>query len=85
MPAYKLITPSVVADRLRLQGSLAKQGLRHLESKGLIKLVVKHARQLIYTRAIATADEAVVEKKKVVGGSVGKKGKKVEEEEEADE
>jgi small subunit ribosomal protein S25e len=82
VPAYKLITPSVVADRLRLNGSLAKQGLRHLETKGLIKLVVKHSRQLIYTRAIAAAEPEAGEKKAAGGGGSKKKAAKKEEVEE---
>lgn len=85
VPAYKLITPSVVADRLRLSGSLAKQGLRHLESKGLIKLVVKHSRQLIYTRAIVAADAEATDKKKAGGGGSKKAAKAVEVEAEDDE
>lgn len=63
-----------------------KKGLRHLESKGLIKLVTKHARQLIYTRAIVAQEEAT-DKKEKKGGGGSKKEKKVEaaEEEEGDE
>ncbi|KAL3885812.1 hypothetical protein ACJMK2_025848 [Sinanodonta woodiana] len=51
VPSYKLITPSVVSERLKVRGSLAKQALRELHAKGLIKLVSKHHSQLIYTRA----------------------------------
>ncbi|BFZ25745.1 hypothetical protein BsWGS_28784 [Bradybaena similaris] len=51
VPSYKLITPSVVSERLKVRGSLAKQALRELDSKGLIRLVSKHNSQLIYTRA----------------------------------
>ncbi|KAL5020031.1 hypothetical protein ScPMuIL_002923 [Solemya velum] len=51
VPSYKLITPSVVSERLKIRGSLAKVGLRELHTKGLIKLVSKHHSQLIYTRA----------------------------------
>lgn len=60
------------------------KGLRHLESKGLIKLVVKHARQLIYTRAIVASDEAATDKKEKKGAP-SKKEKKVESDEEGDE
>jgi small subunit ribosomal protein S25e len=70
-----LITPSVVSERLKVRGSLAKKALRELCTKGkkckiseqsvietnvvfffyssfpgLIKLVVQHRSQAIYTR-----------------------------------
>merc|ERR1711874_245194 len=51
VPSYKLITPSVVSERLKVRGSLAKQALRELHTKGLIRLVSKHSSQMIYTRA----------------------------------
>ncbi|KAK2149051.1 hypothetical protein LSH36_470g00026, partial [Paralvinella palmiformis] len=50
VPSYKLITPSVVSERLKIRGSLARAGLQELLSKGLIKLVEKHHAQVIYTR-----------------------------------
>ncbi|KNE63794.1 40S ribosomal protein S25 [Allomyces macrogynus ATCC 38327] len=56
VPTYRLITPSVVVDRMRISGSLARVALRELESKGLIKLVTAHASQLIYTRATITTE-----------------------------
>merc|ERR1712150_176994 len=57
VPSYKLITPSVVSERLKVRGSLAKAGLRELHSKGLIRLVSKHSSQIIYTRATKGDDE----------------------------
>ncbi|GAB1598968.1 40S ribosomal protein S25-like [Argonauta hians] len=51
VPSYKLITPSVVSERLKIRGSLAKIALRELERLGDIKLVSKHHSQIIYTRA----------------------------------
>ncbi|EGW10567.1 40S ribosomal protein S25 [Cricetulus griseus] len=33
---YKLITPAVVSERLKIQGSLARAALQELLSKGLI-------------------------------------------------
>lgn len=53
VPKYKLITPSVVSERMKVRASLAKRVLRELHSKGLVKLVAKHGSQLIYTRATA--------------------------------
>ncbi|KAI8917779.1 S25 ribosomal protein [Powellomyces hirtus] len=55
-PTYKLITPSVLVDRLRINGSLARVAIRELESKGLIRLVSSHNSQLIYTRATKAED-----------------------------
>jgi len=64
VPTYKLITPSVLVDRLRINGSLARQALKELENKQLIKLISSHGSQLIYTRA-TKADEAAAEEVKV--------------------
>ncbi|TPX54146.1 hypothetical protein PhCBS80983_g06030 [Powellomyces hirtus] len=55
-PTYKLITPSVLVDRLRINGSLARVAIRELESRGLIRLVSSHNSQLIYTRATKAED-----------------------------
>ena len=51
VPSYKLITPAVVSERLKIRASLARKALEELESKGLIKEVLKHHAQKIYTRA----------------------------------
>ncbi|CAH3186729.1 unnamed protein product, partial [Porites evermanni] len=51
VPSYRLITPSVVSERLKIRGSLARRGLEELLSKGLIREVSRHHSQLIYTRA----------------------------------
>merc|ERR1712142_329575 len=56
VPNYKLITPAVVSERLKIRGSLARRALIELQSKGLIKEVVKHSSQVIYTRATAVAE-----------------------------
>ena len=56
VPNYKLITPAVVSERLKIRGSLARAALQELLSKGLIKLVSKHRAQVISTRN--TKDEA---------------------------
>nr|ACD65150.1 putative 40S ribosomal protein RPS25 [Phoronis muelleri] len=50
VPSYKLITPSVVSERLKVKGSLARAALEELLSKGLTKRIVKHRSQIIYTR-----------------------------------
>ena len=40
VPAYKLITPAVVSERLKIRASLARKALEELEAKGLIKQVL---------------------------------------------
>jgi len=62
VPSYKLITPSVVSERLKIRGSLARFALKELESQGLIKRVVTHHAQIIYTRN-SKAGETVEEPK----------------------
>merc|ERR1712226_1295259 len=52
VPTYKLITPSIVSERLKVRGSLARKALIELMEKGLIKQVVAHSSQIIYTRMI---------------------------------
>lgn len=81
MPQYKLITPAIICERFKVRGSLARALLRELVKKNLIRPVVKHSRQEIYTRATKedapgeqdAGKEAVQEKK---GGGGVKKGSK---------
>merc|ERR1719187_1314983 len=51
VPSYKLITPSVVSERLKVRASLARAALKDLLRQGLIKQVDSHHAQHIYTRA----------------------------------
>lgn len=53
VPTYKLVTVGVLIDRLRVNGSVARQALKDLEAKGLIKKVSHHHALPIYTRATA--------------------------------
>merc|ERR1712095_157348 len=83
VPTYKLITPSIVSERLKVRGSLARRALGELEGKGLIKLVSAHRSQIIYTRVTKDDEDepeggVVVEKPKKGGGGKGKKQKKEE-------
>merc|ERR1712208_20059 len=82
VPTYKLITPSIVSERLKVRGSLARRALIELMEKGLIKQVVAHSSQMIYTRMIGDKDEddkeaegGVVVEKKVEKKGKGKKDK----------
>merc|ERR1739844_371936 len=71
VPTYKLITPSIVSERLKVRGSLARRALLELTEKGLIKQVVAHRSRFIYTRVTKDNEDeepaeggVVVEKKK---------------------
>lgn len=51
VPTYKYVSVSVLVDRLKIGGSLARVALKQLEADGIITPVVKHSKQLVYTRA----------------------------------
>ncbi|ORY90074.1 ribosomal protein S25 [Leucosporidium creatinivorum] len=57
VPTFKLISQSILIDRMKINGSLARVAIKHLEREGLIKPVVHHTAQLVYTRAIAADAE----------------------------
>ena len=57
VPTYKLLTTSVLVDRLKISGSLARESIKELEKQGLIKPVLVHGAQIIYTRAIKEEEE----------------------------
>jgi small subunit ribosomal protein S25e len=61
VPKLKLITVSVVSERLKIGGSLARAALKELLDKGLIRVLSYHAKQAIYTRA-TNVDEAKLSK-----------------------
>ena len=46
VPTFKMITPSVLIDRLKINGSLARLAIRHFEREGQIKPVIHHNGQL---------------------------------------
>ncbi|CTQ40825.1 small subunit ribosomal protein S25e [Babesia microti strain RI] len=51
IPKSKLITPSVICERLKVNASLARLAIKELYSKKLIKPVCRnHHAQLIYTK-----------------------------------
>ncbi|EEE69148.1 hypothetical protein OsJ_28274 [Oryza sativa Japonica Group] len=54
VPKYKQITPSVLSERLRINGSLARRAINDLMTRGLIRMVSVHSSQQIYTRATNT-------------------------------
>merc|ERR1711990_834366 len=61
VPSYKLITPPVVSERLKVRGSLARSALVELEGKGLIRKVAAHHAQFIYTRNVKPDEEETTE------------------------
>merc|ERR1712078_16542 len=54
VPKFKLITPSVISERMRVNGSLARRTIKDLMAKGLIRQVSSNSSQAIYTRATNT-------------------------------
>jgi small subunit ribosomal protein S25e len=48
-PTWRLISQSILIERLKVNGSLARVAIRHLEKEGLIKRIVHHSGQLIYS------------------------------------
>ncbi|KOO35795.1 40s ribosomal protein s25-1 [Chrysochromulina tobinii] len=51
VPKQRLITPSIISEKLKVNGSLARKAIRELFAKGLIKDILIHKQQSIYTRA----------------------------------
>ncbi|ELU41666.1 ribosomal s25 domain-containing protein [Rhizoctonia solani AG-1 IA] len=54
VPTFKFISQSILIERLKIGGSLARVAIRHLAKEGQIKKIVHHNGQLIYTRATAS-------------------------------
>ncbi|EIW82176.1 ribosomal protein S25 [Coniophora puteana RWD-64-598 SS2] len=55
-PTWRLISQSILIERLKINGSLARVAIRHLERENLIKRIVHHSGQLVYTRVTAATD-----------------------------
>ena len=49
VPSFKFISQSILIERLKINGSLARIAIRHLEKDGQIKRIVHHSQQLIYS------------------------------------
>jgi small subunit ribosomal protein S25e len=49
VPGFKFISQSILIERLKVNGSLARVAIRHLEKEGHIKRIVHHSAQLIYS------------------------------------
>merc|ERR1711903_174577 len=48
--SWKLVTPSVLSERLKINGSLARRAIKELLNAGSLRLIDKHSSQQIYTR-----------------------------------
>mmetsp|Transcript_21481 Transcript_21481/g.29541 ORF Transcript_21481/g.29541 Transcript_21481/m.29541 type:complete len:109 (-) Transcript_21481:102-428(-) len=53
VPKMKLITPSALVERLKINGSLARAACKLLAEEGKISAVETHHKQKIYTRVTA--------------------------------
>eukprot|EP01064_Diplonema_japonicum_P003930 TRINITY_DN125_c0_g1_i1.p2 TRINITY_DN125_c0_g1~~TRINITY_DN125_c0_g1_i1.p2 ORF type:complete len:112 (+),score=47.46 TRINITY_DN125_c0_g1_i1:44-379(+) len=56
VPKYKVITVSVISDRLKVNGSLARVALSHLVAKGMIKEVSFSSKIRVYTNTIVAEE-----------------------------
>ena len=50
VPKMKVVTPSALVERLKINGSLARAACKFLESEGKITAIETHNKQRIYTR-----------------------------------
>jgi small subunit ribosomal protein S25e len=48
----KLITPSALVERLKINASLARAAIKVMAEEGKIVAVVSHHSQMIYTRVV---------------------------------
>ncbi|CBZ30181.1 ribosomal protein S25 [Leishmania mexicana MHOM/GT/2001/U1103] len=55
VPKYKLITPSIISDRLKIAVSIAASGLKQLCREKLIRLVSCSSKTRVYTRIVQAA------------------------------
>ena len=51
VPKMKMITAATMSERLKINLSLARAAIKHMEKKGEIRPILKSSKQLIYTRA----------------------------------
>ena len=59
VPKMKLVTPYTICERLRINASLARRGIRELYSKGLIRpLGETHHSHYVFTKPAAASASA---------------------------
>ncbi len=49
VPSYKMISQSILIERMKINGSVARKAMRTLEAEGSIKRVVHHHGQWVYS------------------------------------
>jgi small subunit ribosomal protein S25e len=54
VPSFRLVTVATLVDRMKINGSLARQCIKDLEEKGIIKPVVQHSKMKIYSTSSPT-------------------------------
>ncbi|KAJ6409769.1 hypothetical protein OIU84_009294 [Salix udensis] len=68
-PKYKLITPSVLSDRMRISGSLARKAIRELMARGSIRMVASLVSEVRWV-SIKTQTEAAPSGKHFFGANL---------------
>lgn len=58
--SYRLVTVATLVDRLKINGSLARQCIADLEEKGIIKPVVTHSKMKIYSMRLPMNEPRLV-------------------------
>lgn len=59
IPKSKLITPAIISERIKVNGSLARQAIRVLEEQGqIVRVGDASSKLMIYTRKVATTAAA---------------------------
>ncbi|KIO21443.1 hypothetical protein M407DRAFT_38126, partial [Tulasnella calospora MUT 4182] len=51
VPTFRFISVSILIERLKINGSLARKAIQHLKKEGTIKCVVHHSAQRIYSES----------------------------------
>ena len=74
VPSYKLITPSIVSERMKVRGSLARKALQDLQTKGLIRQVSTDLRGVTFCSGL-TKCATLYRVRQVVMGQFGLKFK----------
>jgi small subunit ribosomal protein S25e len=59
-PTFRFISQSILIERLKINGSLARIAIRHLEKEGAIKRIVHHHGQLVYSAYQACIPERLL-------------------------
>lgn len=58
--SYRLVTVATLVDRMKINGSLARQCLADLEEKGMIKPVVTHSKMKIYSMTASVTPSDII-------------------------